>query len=336
MTFLESATTSIKNTADFFYNNTSKIILTTGIIVGYIALTQIYSSILATQVLIIAYQFAVNYIDFTKNHADEHDANIPKLLKNNVSIGILSIILSLIAPMYNALRYIRFIVMMTYAAVLAQQKHTSKDKYAENTAYQFVIIPTGFNWETKSISGITLGNILDTISNTFPVMKMMDVIDAIALILAAMSLVPVLNFISSAFYSLILSQLFINVLLLTILPALVLGPHHVRPVITNIMAFCTSCMTYIRSLFTKPSTDNTNTSQAQALIAPVAASEAHNDQSLTPSLTSVVSSDLIIITRNILSAPLHMFSKKEDSVESNNRDDAMPYVDPRTQLSSSL
>lgn len=316
MTFLES----VKNTAHFLYNNTSKIILTTGIIVGYIALTQIYSSILATQVLIIAYQFAVNYINFTKNHADEHDENIPKLLKNNVSIGILSVILSLLAPMYNALRYIRFIVMMTYAAVLAQQKHTPKEKYADNTAYQVVIIPT-FNWETKSISGITLGDILDTISNTFPVMKMMDVIDAIALILAAISLVPVFNFISSAFYSLILSQLFINVLLLTILPALILGPHHARPVITNIMAFCTSCMTYIRSLFTKPSTDNTDTPQAQALITPVAVSDAHNDQSLTSSLTSVVSSDLIIITRNILSAPLHMFSKKGNFVESSSTND---------------
>ena len=303
MTFLES----MKNTADFLYNNASKIILTLVTIAGYIALTQIYSSILATQVLIIAYQFTLNYIALQQQPSSEENAETPKLLKNNVSVGMLSILLTLLAPMYNALRYIRFIVMVVYATILAQKEH-EKTTYAEQEAYNFPIWGW-FNFNDLKWKTITLGGILDTINNTFPVMKIMNVIDAIALTLAAMSLISVVNLVSSAFYSLILSQFFVNVLLLTILPAIILGPKYVRPVIMNIIAFCTSCMTYIRSLFKKPSADNNDSSET--LIPANATVE--NGSNTTPSLTSVLSSDLIIITRNILSAP---FSNKSNSSES--------------------
>ena len=123
MTFLESAATSIQNTQKFLYNNASTIILTTCLIVGYIALTQVYSSILATQVLVTSYQFTLNYIALPQQSSSEVNAKTPKLLKNNVSVGMLSILLTLLAPMYNALRYIRFIVMVVYATILAQKEH---------------------------------------------------------------------------------------------------------------------------------------------------------------------------------------------------------------------
>ena len=314
MTFLESAATSIQNTQKFLYNNASTIILTTCLIVGYIALTQVYSSILATQVLVTSYQFTLNYIALPQQSSSEVNAKTPKLLKNNVSVGMLSILLTLLAPMYNALRYIRFIVMVVYATILAQKEH-EKTTYAEQEAYKFPIWGW-FNFNTMEWKTITLGGILDTINNTFPVMKIMNVIDAIALTLAAMSLISVVNLVSSAFYSLILSQFFVNVLLLTILPAIILGPKYVRPVIMNIIAFCTSCMTYIRSLFKKPSAVNNDSSERQTLIlanAPVDNATVDNGSNTTPSLTSVVSSDLIIITHNILSAP---FSNKSNSSES--------------------
>lgn len=316
MTFLESAATSIQNTQKFLYNNASTIILTTCLIVGYIALTQVYSSILATQVLITSYQFTINYIKLPEL-SNQDNSKTPKLLKNNVSVGMLSILLTLLAPMYNALRYIRFIVMVVYATILAQKEH-EKTTYAENEAYKFPIWGW-FDFNTMKWKTITLGGILDTINNTFPVMKIMNVIDAIALTLAAMSLISVVNLVSSAFYSLILSQFFVNVLLLTILPAVILGPKYVRPVIMNIIAFCTSCVTYIRSLFKKPSADNNDSSER--LISDNATVEnatVENGSNKTPSLTSVVSSDLIIITHNILSAPFSNKSNSSDDASSNN------------------
>ena len=313
MTLLESAKTSITNTQNFLYNNASTIILTTGIIVGYIALTQVYSSILATQVLVASYQFTLNYINLPEQ-PEQDDQKTPKLLKNNVSVGMLSILLTLLAPMYNALRYVRFIVMTIYATILAQRPHEGT-KYSDNEAYNFPIWGW-FNFNDMKFKTITLGKILDTINNAFPVMKMMNVIDAIALTLAAMSLIPVINFASTAFYSFVLSRFFVNVLLLTILPAIILGPKYVRPVITNIIALCISCMTYIKSLFTKPSTGNNDDPATQTPL--ISNNETiANGSNTTPSLTSIISADLKIITSNILSAPLHIFSKKGNSDEIN-------------------
>ena len=199
--FFKRVRSILSSFGEFLLKNYMQIIFACVMIGVWTACSALYSTYFATELLIVVYQFAINFIEHKPTYYAQQGATENKtvLLKNNVLMGILVMTLHLMSPLAALLRYIHFITTMVYAGILCI--------YSDHTP--------------------------DRTDSTFNILKNMDYIDAAILCLSALNTIPFLKAIPILFYTFVLSRGMINLFLLTILPiCMVFGSNIIKAGIT--------------------------------------------------------------------------------------------------------